>query len=213
MHKELYQYFLLHRELQLPGIGTFLLERQPAEIDIANREVSPPVYSVALHHGNVSSSRGLYQWLASVHKIGEADAVVRFNDFVYKTRSSILAGEQLDWSGLGTLSKGLAGEIRFEPATVLRHAEALPATKVLRENAEHVVRVGEREMSAGSVVGRFQSETVTRNRSWILVLLLIIAAICFIGYYFSEHGVLTTSAGSRKIIRPVEPSAPSKTIP
>ena len=215
MHKELYQYFLLHRELQLPGIGTFLLERQPAEIDIANREIVAPVYTVALHHGNVSSSRKLYQWLASVYKTGESDAVVQFNDFVFETRKKILDGQRLEWSGFGTLSRGLAGEIRFEPSEIRSFASSLPAIKVLRGNAEHVVRVGEQERTAAGIVNVYQAEepSPASNRIWILIVLLIIAAIVFIGYYFSVNGVAPASAGSRSAVRPAVPADNSRNIP
>ncbi|RYY61987.1 MAG: hypothetical protein EOO05_04430 [Chitinophagaceae bacterium] len=215
MYKELYQYFLLHRELQLPGIGTFLLERQPAEIDIANREIVAPVYSVALHHGHVSSSRKLYQWLASVYQIGESDAVVRFNDFVFDTRKKILDGKRLDWSGFGTLSRGLAGEIRFEPSEFRTFAGNLPATKVLRSNADHVVRVGEQDRTSASIVNVYQTEEEApkAGRSWILIVLLLIAAIVFIGYYFSVNGVTPASAGSRSTIKPATPADHSRNIP
>ncbi|MET0634422.1 MAG: hypothetical protein ABWZ25_00260 [Chitinophagaceae bacterium] len=213
MYKELYQYFILNRELQLPGIGTFLLERQPAEIDFPNRAIQAPTYAIVLQVGNMTSSRSLYRWLASAYQTGEAEAVVRFNDFVFQLKNKILAGNKLVWSGFGTLSKGYAGEIRFEPSPVPNYSGSLPATKVLRENAEHTVRVGEQEMSSGEVVSVFQSETITRNKSWILIVLLIIAAVSFIGYYFSEHGVETTSSGSRTIIRPSAPVPNSTNIP
>ncbi|RYY55934.1 MAG: hypothetical protein EOO09_08615 [Chitinophagaceae bacterium] len=216
MYKELYQYFLLHRELQLPGIGTFLLERQPAEIDIANRGIIAPSYSVALHHGSVTGSRRLYQWLASLTDGSESDAVIRFNDFVFGVKKSIQEGNRIDWTGLGTLSRGLAGEIRFEPATVRSFTTSIPATKVLRENADHLVRVGEQDRTSTTVVNVYQPETEVAQKSgksWILIVLLIIAAISFIGYYFSVHGVAPASAGSRSTINPASPAENSRNIP
>lgn len=216
MYKELYQYLLLHRELQLPGIGTFLLERQPAEIDIANRGIVAPSYHIALHHGSVTGSRRLYQWLASAINGSESDAVVRFNDFVFGIKKSIQEGNRIEWNGLGVLSRGLAGEIRFEPASQRTHGASIPAVKVLRENAEHLVRVGEQEKTAGAIVNVYQPETeVPRkaNRSWILIVLLIIAAVSFIGYYFSVHGVAPASAGSRSTVKPATPSENSRNIP
>ncbi len=57
MYGELYQYLVLHKQLNIPGIGTFLVERKPADIDFVNKVVNPPAYTVALHHGNATTSK------------------------------------------------------------------------------------------------------------------------------------------------------------
>jgi hypothetical protein len=49
MYAELYQYLISYKQVALPGIGTFSLERKPAESDFANKRINSPVYSVNLH--------------------------------------------------------------------------------------------------------------------------------------------------------------------
>jgi hypothetical protein len=48
MYEELYRYFIQHKKLAVPGVGTFLLERKPAASDFVNKQIDPPNYSVTL---------------------------------------------------------------------------------------------------------------------------------------------------------------------
>src|SRR5882672_2379703 len=109
MYGELYQYLVLNKQLNIPGIGTFMLERRPADIDFANKLINPPSFHIALHHGNMVPSKKLFSWLSLVFDISERDAVIRFNDFVFDLKDQVMAGHKLHWQGIGILSKGLAG--------------------------------------------------------------------------------------------------------
>ena len=75
MYGELYQYLILHKQLNIPGIGTFLVERKPADIDFARKIINPPAYTIALHHGNATPSNKIFSWLATVFNISEQDAL------------------------------------------------------------------------------------------------------------------------------------------
>ena len=82
MFGELYQYLVLHKQLNVPGIGTFLVERKPADIDFVSKVAYPPAYTISLHHGNVTASKKIFSWLSDVFNISERDALSRFNDIV-----------------------------------------------------------------------------------------------------------------------------------
>lgn len=213
MYHELYQYLILNRELQLPGIGRFQVERESAGVDFASRQVSAPIYCIALHHGGSGVPRKVYQWLASCFRINEQEAVIRFNDFAFELRNNILAGNKLVWNGIGTLSRGLAGEIRFESAGLRQLTRPIPASKVLRENAEHVVRVGEQERTSAEMIELLQPAEQRKNWSWVAIAAILVAAVIFIGYYFSEHGVLPTSTGNRNLVNPALSTDTYRNIP
>ncbi|MEI9912027.1 MAG: hypothetical protein WDO71_21700 [Bacteroidota bacterium] len=40
MYQELYAYLILHRQLNVPGIGTFLVERKPAETEFTHKQIN-----------------------------------------------------------------------------------------------------------------------------------------------------------------------------
>lgn len=199
MYSELYQYLTLYKKLTVPGIGTFQMERKPADIDFANRVVNPPAYTVALHHGQVQPAVSLYSWLAEAFEISERDAVIRFNDFAYELKEQVQQGKKLVWEGLGILSKGLAGEIRFEPSPREKLAgEPVPAVKVIRENAEHTMRVGEQEMTSSKMIELLNPVRRKRSRWWIAAVVLLLLAIAFIIWHFYKNSSGNSSAGNQR---------------
>lgn len=201
MYGELYQYLVFHKKLNLPGIGTFQLERKPAEFDHAARMVHPSSYSIVLHHGNVSPSAKFFNWLAIALNRTEEDTVNYFNAFVIKVKDEVLAGNKLNWANVGTLSKGLTGEIRFESAIKSFTTDLpVPAIKILREQAEHMVRVGEEEKTSVQMKELLNPGREQKPAWWIAAMVLALIILLFCGIYFSQQGMKTSSVGNQQKI-------------
>jgi hypothetical protein len=212
MYEELYRYLIHYKQLPLPGVGTILLERKPASIDFPNKQLHPPGYRVILQQASLPPSKGFYNWLAGVLHISERDAVVRFNDFVFEIRQSIARGAMIDWKGVGVFNKGLGGDIRFVPAVKnFAFEQPLPAEKVIRYKAEHMVRVGEEEKTSVEMAELLSQPAEKKSYWWAWSLVLALAALTFIGWYFSEKGVSVASAGNGRKLAPQE-TAPTHTL-
>lgn len=204
MYPELYQYLLLNKNLPVPGVGTFLLERKPAQVDFPNRQVLPPVYSLALDTTNDHPSKKIFNWLATALGITPHDAVIRYNDFAFGMKKQVEAGDVIDWAGVGVLKKGLAGELRFNPSVPSVQELPLPAIKVLREKAEHTVRVGEEEKTAAEMETMLAQAPEKKSYWWAYALIIGLLSLVFIGWYLSEHGVDTLSVANGKKLVPAE---------
>jgi hypothetical protein len=214
MYGELYQYLVLYKQLNVPGIGTFLIERKPADIDFASKLVNPPAYTIALHHGNTSPSQKIFNWLSESQNISERDALSRFNDFAFELRNKIMSGEKLQWDGIGTLSKGLAGEIRFEAALKgMTIGTPVPANKVIRENAEHTVRVGENHKTSAEMMEYLHPTGEKKSYWWAAALVIGLLAFVFIAWLFSSKGLTTTATGNQQKLTPQNESASYQTVP
>jgi hypothetical protein len=214
MYGELYQYLILHKQLNIPGIGTFLLERKPADIDFVNKIANPPAYTVALHHGNSTPSKNVFSWLASSLNISELDALTRFNEFALDIKNRVLTGDKLQWNGIGTLSKGMAGEIRFEAS--LKGMEAgtpVPAKKVIRENAEHNVRVGEQDKTSSEMIDLLAPPAEKKTVGWGIALIAGLLAFIFIALYFSSKGLTTSSAANQQNLVPQKETTTHRLAP
>lgn len=199
MYGELYQYLILHKQLHLPGIGTFAVEKKPADFDVAAQVINPPAYTIALQVDHTTPAKTFFNWLGARLGISERDAVIRFNDFLFDLKRQLSSGKKLEWSGVGTLSKGLNGDIKLEfgPSNY-SPATPVPAAKVLRQNAEHIIRVGEQEKTSVEMKELLSNpEDEKKSWWWVAAIILVILAILFIGYYFSTNG-LTTSAISNQ---------------
>src|SRR6218665_612555 len=207
MYKELYQYLVLYRQLNIPGVGVFQLERKPADLDFDNKVVNPPSYTVALYHGNELMPAKQLNWLADALNISEVDVPERVSNFASNLKSEIFSGKKLEWNGIGTLSKGLAGEIRFEASLKDSPAgQPIPAAKVIREKAAHTVRVGEDERTSEEMIEMLNLDEKKRSYEWIMTLIVAVLAVAFLVWHFMQSG-LDTPTGSQQKVDPKEEAA------
>ena len=189
MYESLYQYFLQYKQLSVPGIGTFFLDRTPATVNFPDKRMDPPVYAVRLDASGVTPSRSFFSWLGAALQVSERDAVIRFNDFAFDLKKSILSGARINWKGMGQLSKGLAGEIKFLPADLFQPEAPVGAEKLIREKADHMVRVGEEERTSEEMTAFLNKTEEKKNYWWAWALMLGLLAVMYIGWYLSENGV------------------------
>ncbi|MEO7924258.1 MAG: hypothetical protein ABIR30_11330 [Chitinophagaceae bacterium] len=209
MYKELYQFLLQHKQLTVPGTGTFLLERKPASIDFPNKLVIAPGYSVVLAADLNDPPKKIFPWLAQSLGLTARDAVIHFNNFAFDLKNQLADGAVVCWEGVGTISKGLAGNIKFIPAGPLVVEDPVPAEKVIREKAEHMVRVGEDEKTSAEMTEMLNKPDEKRSYWWAYALAIILLAIMFIGWYFSENGLDISSTGNSIKISPQETTVTS----
>ncbi|HMR93641.1 MAG TPA: hypothetical protein PKC69_15070 [Chitinophagaceae bacterium] len=207
MYDKLYQYLSASKRLDLPGIGTLVLQRIPASFDYSNRVVLPPAYNLVLQHGNTAVPPSFISWLSHIQHTTEAEAIAHFESFAGDMKNDIMNGRKTEWDGVGIFSKGLAGEIHFQPAVKFQLAgEPVAAIKVVREHAEHTIRVGEDEKTATEMREMLQPARENKSNSWLAAIILLLLALIYIGYYFSVKGVAPAAAGNQQKITPAAPA-------
>ncbi len=187
MYDELYEYLLLNRSLTVPGIGTFLLERSPARLDFTDKLIYPPVFSIGIKESELS-----------------VDFSGRINDLVSGWKKKIDNGGIINWEGVGTIQKDDSGAVEFIAASHLVE-DPVPAIRVLRERAEHSVRVGEDERTSTQMTEMLSETTdVKRSLWWAWAAAIGLFALIFLGWYFSENGVEpgSTANGKKLILLP-----------
>ena len=213
MYAELYQYLILHKQLSIPGIGLFSLERKPAKGDFLNRQIHPPVYSVALQTRTDPPAMSFFRWLGAALGISDRDAVVRFNDFAFDLKKHITGGDRINWKGVGTLTRGPEDAIEFTPWIQVSPEKPVHAEKLIRENAEHMVRVGEEERTSAEMTEMLSKPAEKKSYWWVYALALCLVAIMFIGWYLSEQGVTISSAANTNRLTPAEAGTTYKILP
>ena len=101
------------------------------------------------------------------------------------------------------MKKDESGEIHFETSlTNPFFLLPVPAEKVVRANAKHMLLVGDRERSNREMSDWFAEEPVHGNRLWWLVAILggVLAAMVII-IHFSAHGWKVESSGNQQVIQ------------
>ena len=196
MYAELYCFLIRHKELNVPGIGTFLLERKAARADFLNKCIHAPVHSISLLNSNVAASKKVFSWLSRSLNISERDAVIRFNEFAFDLKKKIDEGSIIKWKGVGSLEK-IENQINFLPEEVVIE-KPVPAEKVIREHAEHTMLVGEQERTSTEMENWFHRTEKKVFRWWIVALILVGLLIAFIGWHFYENGWGVTSISNQQ---------------
>ena len=212
MYEELYRYFIQHKKLAVPGVGTFLLERKPAVSDFVNKQINPPIYSVTLQATVDPPSIHFFKWLAGALHISDHDAIIRFNDFVFDFKKQINNGSTIEWYAVGAIRKGLAGEMKFDPAIRSALEKPVVAEKVIRERSEHMVRVGEDQKTSAEMTEMLNLPETKRSSWWIPALVAGLLALLFIGWHFYEEGVDVSSTTNSMKLVPKEATAPYQTL-
>ncbi len=206
MYEALYRYLVKFREIDLPGIGVLALRMQPAGAEFVDHIFLPPKYFFSFEKMEDVPPEKLFSWLAVHLNITEQEAVIRFTDFIFEMNRQLKEGKAFHWHGVGTLQKEFSGEIKFNSESNLPWLENVVAEKVIRENAEHTMLVGESEKTSTQMTELLHpGETMKRPHWWIWPLAVILAAVIFLGWYFSVNGISGTSISNNKVLSPADP--------
>jgi hypothetical protein len=203
MYTILNRYLFLHKSIPIPGLGTICMENQAATIDASTRTIHPPVYRFRFDKFFDSPDKDLFAYLSAQQKISDYEALRQYNDFAYSLRDRLNYFREAPWEGLGILKKDDMGEIHFE-SSILNPSflQPVPAEKVVRTNAKHMLLVGDRERSSREMSDWFAEEPIHGNRLWWLVALVGgIAAALIIMFHFSSRGWNVESTGNQQTIQ------------
>ena len=203
MYAILNKYLFLNKSIPLPGLGTICLESQAASIDASTRSILPPIYRFRFDKFFDSPDKDLFSYLSSQQNISDYEALRQYNDFAFSLRDRLNYFREAPWEGLGILKKDDMGEIHFESSIPNpSFLQPVPAEKVVRANAKHMLLVGDRERSNSEMSDWFAEEPVHGNRLWWLVALLGgIAASLVIMTHFSSNGWKVESTGNQQLIQ------------
>lgn len=202
MYDELYQLFILQKELNVPGIGNFVLNRKPAEANFLEKLIHPPGYSISLVKESGTSSPFFLKNLASLLNIPEGEAADRFNSFVIDLKSKMTEGKEMTWSGIGTLSMNSRGSIKFLPFPLQDTDDTVRAEKVIREHSEHTVLVGERERSSVEMTKLLSQANRKKIKWWITAVIAGLILAIFIFLQFSKNNWNISAASNSQVITP-----------
>lgn len=202
MQDTLYEFLVLNKKLSLPGIGTISLCQSSAQHDISNKQFTAPEFYFTIESRNDTPSKKLFDWLSSSLGITEWDAIRSVNDFSFALRQKLSESGEVSWENVGMIRRDNNGDLKLDGQNILLQSEQpVVAEKVIRVKAEHIVLVGEKEKTSVEMEEYFAGSPAKKNYSWLIAIILTVLAVMFIGWYFSEKGFLTSSAGNQSVIK------------
>lgn len=186
------KYLLRYKRVAIPKVGTFEIVLQSPQLDVADKRLTAPVY-LTRHNQDDHVSDHQFRFFAN-DGLDEHEIRKELNSFGERLRRQV-QNSPFHWKGLGTL-KYASSAVLFEPDEIL--LDSLPpvtAEKVIRQNVQHSMLVGDREMNSQQV-----NDVLARveyKRPWFITLgwILLIVTVVAILIYLYMHNFQTSSTG------------------
>jgi nucleoid DNA-binding protein len=183
MQQYIHKYFVLNRELALPGIGSFTVEMQNAKLDFINKTLQAPI-AVIRYNPDDGAQEKFYNFLSKETGLIKTDAANSFSQYATELKEQLETNHILELKGIGTLTKNGSGYSFDASNTIQDFFPEVAAERVIRQNAEHTVKVGEQHKTSTQMHQELQQRVVKKD-NWPISALVLggIGIVAIILYY------------------------------
>lgn len=182
MNQYLAKYFALHKKLILPGIGSFNAATQPAQLEFVEKTLHAPTHTITFQQDEAASDTNFISFLINETGLDQYGAINRFNQFIVQLEEKLQSGIPWQLPGLGILTNN-GSSYAFTAESLQQYFPGIIAERVIRQNAQHAVRVGEDEKTSTEMHELLNKEA-TQDRWWIGAIVLAVVGIAAILYYY-----------------------------
>jgi hypothetical protein len=187
MYNAILKFFALHHHLNLPGVGSFSVVREPAQVDFINRSLTSPKNKPVFSNDKLPAEKKFYKFLCEELNIDEMQAIRYFTNFVSSLQQELNENNTIQLKGIGTISKQTANVFTFQPEELPEYFPPVTAERIIRKNASHTVRVGEAEKTSEEMHTALQDLPVQIKKQnwWIAAVVLGAIGIASIILYYT----------------------------
>lgn len=193
MNDLLKEYLLFKKKLPLSGIGVLYLQREPARFDVGSRQFLPPQQGYEFRSGVVEPVAELVDWLSLRLGIDAADAVSRYQRFCDDMIRILNQQHSLSWKGWGAWKKDEQGTLQFITDSSIPQLAPVKADKIIRDNAEHLVRVGEENRSSVEMNQLLHQKKAPLPAEKIITWAWVVLAVLWMGWQLYNRSFTTSS--------------------
>ncbi len=194
-------YLFQHKSVSIPGLGTLHMERIPARTDFVNRQLLPPGFTFRFDKYFDAPDKDFFGYLASRKRVADHEAMKWYNEFAYELRTRIRNREKAEWPGLGFFHTDDDGEIFFEADQALvRPLKPVSAIRILRENTEHQILVGDVERTNTEMPELLTGVHVERESWWTYAIIIAAVALSICFFQFFKNGFNAAAAGNQTVV-------------
>ena len=191
----LYKYLIIHKQVAIPGIGLFYIDRKPATHDIANKVFQSPELNIDFKAGTTITDKEFYQFVSKEKGIEEVEAVQRLHDFANRLKQEVSANKRVELPGMGVLIKNGMGQVSFEAHNALtNYFPPIVEERVLVD--DHHTGQSIIEHTSPPPIQQEERYTepsvshVSKDYWWVYAIILSVLGIAMILYYYYENGTL-----------------------
>ena len=158
----------------MPGIGSLTLKTKAAQTDFVNTQILAPVDEIIFSPSSGNDANGFNEFTA-------------ISELMKKQLSE--EGE-VEITGVGTFEKDTAtGIIQFQPVVLdTIFSPPVAAERVIRQDAEHSILVGDKETTNTAMTDYFSEKTEVKQYWWVWAAALGAAGVAMVAIYISQNG-------------------------
>lgn len=179
------KYLIQHKKVCIPYVGMFEIVQQPPQLNVVDQIITPPAFTIK-HWAKDAVPEHQFLFFASAENEKETIEQELFS-FGERLKNKIQQSS-FHWKGFGTLHY-VEDEIIFEAEEICcLSLQNIAAQKVLRENAQHQVLVGDKKMSSNEIADALNQ--VQQKHDWYMIAgwtLLIIALLSILIILYFNH--------------------------
>jgi nucleoid DNA-binding protein len=194
-------YLFQHRSISIPGLGTLYMERIPARTDFVNRQLLPPAFTFRFDKYFDAPDKDFFGYLASKQHLPDFEVMKWYNEFAYELRTRIRNREEAVWEGLGVFQADENGDIFFVPDQRKSPSiHPVPAVRILRENSEHHLLVGDMERTNTEMPELLTEVHVERESWWTYALIIAAVALTICCFQLFRNGMKFSAIGNQQSV-------------
>jgi hypothetical protein len=201
---QLAKYLLKFHQVHIPSVGTIRLVPQPAVLDVVNKQILPPHYTIRFSEDGWLTRHQLYYFGTQLH-FDETATRNSLQDIGSQLKNGIQQAP-LTWSSIGTF-RYINDKIEFEPDVLPPLLQPVAAERVLREGVQHNILVGDTVVRSDGTAQMAAEED--RHWKWnrIAGWAAVILSIFFIIFYLYLNQFQPTASGLHKKVTAPAPEA------
>lgn len=211
MQELITSFIIQSKECRLKGIGRFECVIHPAQTDIANKQIIPPVQERIFKSREERISDELVRYVSNKNTVRVEDAMEQIKRWCADTKSKLKNGEEIILESLGSLKINHAGSIIFEEVNSISFFVPVHVERVIHKNSTHQVLVGDKETNSSVMNEFYKDEKETgeiKSISWKLVSIILgAAALVLLIFYFYNHSFSISGIRNHEKVAPQSPSA------
>jgi hypothetical protein len=187
MWQTAYEYFILYKQLSIPGVGSFKIEPLVARLDFANKLLHAPLPAVRFSHDEQSADKNFYEYVSHQFNISETEAIKRYHDFCYELQQDIESKGNVELKGIGILKKEFSKTYSFQPSNETdRYFPDVKVERVIRKDSRHLIRVGEDQRTNVEMEEMLSASLSHAGWKKAAIILAIIGVVLIALYYLTQ---------------------------
>lgn len=193
---------LQYKRVCIPHVGTFELVQQSAQLNIADKIFTPPFFTTKYSNEEKVTDHQ-FIFFASSEQTEEEKLKRELLLFGKKLKTKI-QNAPFKWNGFGTLCYA-EDELTFEPQPFsLTSLQLLPANKIMRENVQHSMLVGDQQMTSQQVTDALNKHEHTEKKGyWFIIagwtIFIIAVIVILILLYLNKFQITSTGLQTKTI--------------